>query len=196
MQQIINLGGLFSDNENQRQKFLPRIIGYPHIKKRRSVRSVPIPPGGYLGDYVPFYFGPRSPMLYTINQGNVEDYQESQSEIVHLVSDIGTITAKQLDFLFTDRHADLSHTIFSHDLEQIDQLVDFTIMSGSYWNNIKDYPDRKERRQAEFLIHRFCPWDCFFEIGVYNDKIRNKVEAILSGTTHKPLVSIQKSWYY
>jgi len=196
MQQIINMGGLFSDNANQQQKSVPRIIGYPHVKQRRSIRLVPLSPGGSLGDYVPFYFGPRSPMLYTINQGNVEDYQEGQSEIVHLVSDIGIIKAKQLAFLFTDRHAELSHAIYSCDLEQMDQIVDFTIMSDRYWNNTIDYPDRKERRQAEFLIHRFCPWDCFFEIGVYNDGIKNKVEAILSGATHKPLVSIQKSWYY
>jgi hypothetical protein len=80
-------------------------------------------------------------------------------------------------------------------LEQLDQIVDLTLMTRRYWNDIKEYPDKKERRQAEFLIHRFCPWNCFFEIGVYNDGIKNKVEAILSGVKHKPLVSIPKSWY-
>ena len=46
-------------------------IAYESIQDRRSIKSVPCGVGGSLHDYVPFYFAPRSPMLYTIHRGNL-----------------------------------------------------------------------------------------------------------------------------
>ncbi len=46
-----------------------RPIGNPEIIERRRTREVPIPPGGTLSDYVPFYFTPFSPMFYNIVTG-------------------------------------------------------------------------------------------------------------------------------
>ncbi|WP_408381606.1 DarT ssDNA thymidine ADP-ribosyltransferase family protein [Paraburkholderia megapolitana] len=37
-------------------------IGNPDLIARRTQRVVPIPPGGTLSDYVPFYFTPFSPI--------------------------------------------------------------------------------------------------------------------------------------
>ncbi len=37
--------------------------------EKRTAHTVPIPPGGSLGDYVPFYFTPWSIMLYNIKTG-------------------------------------------------------------------------------------------------------------------------------
>jgi hypothetical protein len=44
-------------------------IGNADIILMRSTRAVPIPPGGVLSDYVPFYFTPFSPMAYNIKTG-------------------------------------------------------------------------------------------------------------------------------
>jgi hypothetical protein len=41
-------------------------VGDPQIKERCRNRAVNTGPGGTIGDYVPFYFAPRSPMLYRI----------------------------------------------------------------------------------------------------------------------------------
>lgn len=38
-------------------------VGNHDIKQRRAERKVPVPPGGVVADYVPFYFAPRSPMI-------------------------------------------------------------------------------------------------------------------------------------
>lgn len=57
-------------------------IAYQNIQGRRANRPVPIPPGGILHDYVPFYFAPRSPMLMTINSGNVPNCPYRQDDIV------------------------------------------------------------------------------------------------------------------
>jgi len=46
-----------------------RNIGNPDLIDKRSRRVVPIPPGGTLSDYVPFYFTPFSMMMYNIKTG-------------------------------------------------------------------------------------------------------------------------------
>lgn len=47
-----------------REGVLRTEVGDPDIKESRRRRSIPIEPGGRVGDYVPFYFAPRSPMMY------------------------------------------------------------------------------------------------------------------------------------
>src|SRR3954470_12772585 len=44
-------------------------IGNPDLIGKREHWAVPVPPGGRLSDYVPFYFTPYSPMLYNIKTG-------------------------------------------------------------------------------------------------------------------------------
>lgn len=49
-----------------RQGLLKIEAGDASIKEKRRHREVPVDPGGTIGDYVPFYFAPRSPMMYRI----------------------------------------------------------------------------------------------------------------------------------
>ncbi len=44
-------------------------IGNPDLIINRHNHPVPVPPGGTLSDYIPFYFTPLSMMLYNINTG-------------------------------------------------------------------------------------------------------------------------------
>src|SRR5579885_2830987 len=61
-------------------------IAHNSIQDKRARTLVPCGPGGTLHDYVPFYFAPRSPMLYTIHRGNVPGYEDGQEPLVHLVT--------------------------------------------------------------------------------------------------------------
>jgi hypothetical protein len=96
--------GLFCDNGVNAAKVECRSIAYPNIKADRAETKVPINPGGTLADYVPFYFAPRSPMLYTISLGNIESVSEGQKDIVHLVLEAESLTTDQA-CVFTDGHA-------------------------------------------------------------------------------------------
>jgi hypothetical protein len=55
-------------------------IAHQTIQDRRATTRVSLPPHGVLHDYVPFYFAPRSPMMYTINRGTVIGYSGHQSK--------------------------------------------------------------------------------------------------------------------
>ncbi|MGK2958297.1 MAG: DarT ssDNA thymidine ADP-ribosyltransferase family protein [Acidimicrobiales bacterium] len=61
-------------------------IGHLHMKAKRRRIPVPVPPGGVVGDYVPFYLAPRSPMLYANDMGAVGDQARGQAGIVYLVT--------------------------------------------------------------------------------------------------------------
>ncbi len=104
---ILETGGLLPLNRSPRHQS----IAYEHIRERRGQTRVPLKPGGTLNDYVPFYFCPRSPMLYAVHTGST-DYWGGQTPILHLVSSVQAVHAKGLDFVFTDQHAVLLHARF------------------------------------------------------------------------------------
>ena len=68
LQNILRDGGLWCDHIVEERNLAHVSIAYQHIKDRRARKQVPCGPGGTVSDYVPFYFAPRSPMLYVINR--------------------------------------------------------------------------------------------------------------------------------
>lgn len=166
-------------------------IGYSHIKERRMRHPVTLAAGGTLGNYVPFNFCPRSVMLYVVAQGH-ENYREGQQPIVHLVSSIETIRTAGRPWLFTDRHADLGYADQYDTLDKLDE-VDWAVMPLRQWGGD---PEVKEKRQAEFLVHDWCPWEAIEAIGVMDQDIAGRVEAAIAGAGHKPRVEVHRDWYY
>lgn len=170
-------------------------IAYQNIQERRAKIIVPCGSGGKLHDYVPFQFAPRSPMLYTISRGNVPDYSDGQIPLLHLVSTTEDVKNAGLSFVFCNGHAIMQFTDFFDDLTRLNQ-IDWQIMRERYWHDTVKDSDRKRRRQAEFLIHKFFPWPLISKIGVINLQMREKVAALLQSTEHKPDVIVQPDWYY
>jgi ssDNA thymidine ADP-ribosyltransferase, DarT len=166
-------------------------IGYSHIKARRMRHPVSVAAGGMLGDYVPFNFCPRSVMLYVVSQGH-ENYAEGQHPIVHLVSTIRRVRATGRPWFFTDRHADLGYAGQFDDLARLDE-VDWDVMPVRQWGGNTEL---KEKRQAEFLVHDWCPWPAIEVIGVMDQVIAARVQAVLAGAAHRPRVEVHRDWYY
>jgi ssDNA thymidine ADP-ribosyltransferase, DarT len=194
---IFQRGGLLCDRSCNDGNVQTQQIGYAHIKQRRMARIVPLPPNGTLGDYVPFYFAPRSPMLYTIERRNTPDYQEGQGRIVHLVSSIEAVRVAQppIRWLFTDGHADMEYSDFFSSVNDLEK-VDWPLMTARFWNDTSGDGDRKRRRQAEFLVHRFFPWTLIQAIGVIDQGMADETEQVLRAAAHRPEVLIERSWYY
>lgn len=84
LESILKSGVLIAKSRLKQQQINYQNIAHLDIQNRRALIRVPCAAGGCLLDYVPFYFAPRSPMLYTIFRGNVQGYTEGQTPIIHI----------------------------------------------------------------------------------------------------------------
>src|SRR5207244_2315560 len=84
--QIAADGWLWCDAASVQRGDAGTTIGVSGIKQRRLALPVDCHSGDHVGDYVPFYFCPRSIMLYVIYRANHPEltYREGQEPIVHL----------------------------------------------------------------------------------------------------------------
>jgi hypothetical protein len=190
---IIECGGLLCDGEAARQG--PVSIAYGRLKERRFETLVPCEPFGALTDYVPFYFAPRSPMLYAIHKGCVTHYTDGQSKIVYIVCSIQKVVQMGLRFVFTDGHPISRISRFANDLKWLGEMVDWRVMESTVWHNTPEDPDRKRRRQAEFLVYRFLPLEAVETIAVYDLDMRRQVQSYL-GDPYQIDVVVRRAWYY
>jgi len=175
-----------------------RYVGIHAAQTQAHRGYVPVPcgPGGVIRDYVGFYLGPRSPMLLRISTGrNVR--RVDQSQIVYLVSFAQEVENAGLGFVFTDRHSLAAVAEFRDRLADLN-IVDFQIAYAAYWSNTPDEPDRQEKKQAEFLVHRTMPWHLIHSIGVRNEQAARRVEAILNvhPGRRRPAIAVRPLWYY
>lgn len=137
------------------------------------------PPNGHLGEYVPFYFGPLSPMLLNIKTGYRGITQRPQADIVYIVCRVNTLVEHCDEWCFTDGHAKNSITEFYNDLDDLSE-VDWGMVAERQWSNTEDDFDRMRRKQAEFLVKHHVPVNCISSIVVLNQARKDFVEEIIN----------------
>ncbi|GAA4240783.1 hypothetical protein GCM10022254_66860 [Actinomadura meridiana] len=174
--------GLLADN---RRGADVRECGQPTIKQRRRTRQVPLPPGGVVADYAPFYFAPRSPMLRSILGGRVEEYDSDQTHLVYLLAQLSRVESAGLAWVATDRNAVLQTARFTGDAADLAEHIDWEIMSARYWGNTPEDGSRRERRMAEFLVHGSVPWSVFSHLAVCCDERATEVADLLGEAQSK-----------
>lgn len=170
-------------------------IGDQTLKKSRGTKIIARNPLMTLNDCVPFYFGPRSVMLYVISKGSVESVNCKQKDIVYLVVKLTDILKEDLPFMFTDGHAYDTFTHYYKDINDLSKL-DWEILFSKEWNNTLTDNDRKRRKQAEFLLFNNLPPKLIFGIGVLNEEMQKSVEDLLTSLQLKVPCKIKKEWYY
>ena len=190
--------GLLPDNVCRQRQITGVEIGYDHIKRRRALRVVPCGVGGTLADYVPFYFAPRSPMLFAITRGLVSAEAACTEQIVYLVSSTQTLREAGLTVIASNRHAELDYAdITEHDRDLDDDgFIDWPLMTAKYWNNTPEDPDRKERRQAECLVHPRVPWHVIEGVATKTERARAQVELVLRTVGQPTPVVVSADWYF
>ena len=194
---IIKEGFLVSDAEIQKRTIVGETIGMRRIKERRLSLPLSSCPGLKVGDCVPFYFCPRSPMLYVLNKDNSPDleYHGGQEPIVHLAAylkkAIEWASANKIRWAFTNSNAGSYYFEDYADIKNLDK-IDWEAVKSTQWL------ERRDKKQAEFLVERFFSWDLFDEIGVYSIRQKQAVHTILgeSQSLQNINVSVEKEWYY
>lgn len=191
---ILARGELLADTRIRSAGLQPHNIAHGNIKQRRATVAIPIAPGGVVADYVPFYFCPRSPMLYAIHGGHVQGYPGGQGKVLHLIADAESLTAHHA-CVHTDGNAATRPVSVYAGTSGFNDLSWDVINSWS-WRDTPDDNDRKRRKQAEFLVWQRLPWTAISRIGVINDEMAAVVRHNLAGQPHCPVVETRRDWYY
>jgi len=197
---IIEDGCLWSDRRLVDTRGERVVIGMNNIKRRRIERlPVHCHRGTRVGDYVPFYFCQRSPMLYMIHKRNADlTYRDGQDRVVHLVSttDLAIQAAADRPWAFSDGNAGAYYTQFSADINQLPTFVDWNAVNARWWRGPNIDPAVMSKKMAEFLVHDRFPWTSIGAIGAIQQSIADEVQQILADADHKPQVAVKRDWYY
>lgn len=199
---IIQSKGLWCDAEMIKHAGSGTKIGMEDIKSRRLNKCLlSSHPGLYVGACVPFYFCPRSIMLYLIYQANHPElsYRGGQSPIVHLEFDLYAVVnwAKANDqrWAFTLSNAGSFFFEDRNDLAQLNE-INWTAIQSNKWSGQGISPSIKEGKQAELLIEEKLPWELVERIGVSNQNTYTQTANILTASIHQPQLDIKPDWYY
>ena len=126
---IVNEGCLWSDAEVQNRQPSGTTIGMEDIKLRRLTElTLGSHSGLFVGECVPFYFCPRSVMLYLLQMRNhpALSYRGGQESIVHLEADLHSVvdwaTEKGYRWAFTSSNAGARYFEDWADLKDLSRL--------------------------------------------------------------------------
>lgn len=169
--------GMFAAN-HPRASDTYRLIGNGRLTKQRRQHPAKPPATGVLGDYIPFYFGRHSIMLYQIHTGHGSVVKSTQDAIVYLLCSIDSLEAAGCTYYFTDGHAKNNHTRFFSNRTDLEKL-DWEVITDKYWSNTEEDRDRQRRKQAELLVKSHVPVDCIDAIVVKTAAARAKIQEIL-----------------
>lgn len=188
---------LWADAERTHRDLSCRLIGLTKIKQRRLRMPVACHPGTAVGDYVPFYFCPRSIMLYLLHRGNHPElnYRDGQRPIAHLCADLHRVVewaeSNGKRWAFTDANAGARYVSFFDDIAFLNSL-DWEAIAATSWTA----PAIKERKQAEFLVEKSFPWRLIESIAVIDSEVERDVVRAVEGASHRPEVVVARDWYY
>lgn len=171
---VLRCGLVRADSPLRADDFIS--IGDSQIILVRGEREVQ---GYKLSDYIPFYLGPRSPMLYVIQHGYNGVQRVDAESIVYIVIRLDELISFNVDCIFTDGHAlsNLTSYYYKDKLPIIDKIVHFDDVYSSRWDSDIDL-DLKRRKEAELLIKNDLPVQFIKGFVVYNEKAKEKLMAM------------------
>lgn len=196
---IIEQGRLWCYTQAERRKLRGTGIGMNEIKERRRERILRSCSHLAVGQCVPFYFCPRSVMLYRIGKKksplkSAVNYTGGQDPIIHLEADLRSVVAwakkNRRHWTFTSGNAGSRDFDEWCDLKHLSNL-NWRAIEARYWEDEK----QKAEKQAEFLIEEYCLWRLVERIGTFSEEFAEQARKIL-GNAASVRVEVMKAWYY
>lgn len=193
---LLKNGIVNKNHPNASEDFIE--IGNPEIIDVRSTSPVKINNYGMIGDYVPFYFTPKSIMLFNIITGYWHPLvpRRNRSEILVircLIDDLATLPR----WFFTDGQANIKDGTVKHfnNLDYLDSIDWQCIQNSNFSKSDGDF-DRPRRYQAEFLVQHEVPIDYVESLNVYNQQAADAVNDILNENNINLAVNIQPQYFF
>ena len=183
---VLKYGITHRNSPNKNAKFVT--IGDISLIDTRATKSVQVDNGVFqdidapvitLGDYIPFYFGTRMPMLYVMqNGGNFVERATPAQDIVYLKCLLVDVIGSCKAYFFSDVHATDRYAKFydKSKLAELPNLIDWDAVKSSYWGREENL-NIKRKKQAEFLVSDDIPTKCITAFGCYNDEAKQKLLA-------------------
>ena len=187
---ILQYGITHSDSINANPDFVP--IGDNSLINTR--KNFLLNNGKRLGEYIPFYFGVRTPMLYVVQKGFNLLIPTPAENIVYCVSSVQKIMEQNAELVFTNGHAvDGFSTQYNvSDIKNIDKLIDWNAVNAKYWKDENDL-DRKRRKEAEFLVLGDIDKKAILGYVVFNENAKIKMESFgINGNQ----ISVKPNYYF
>lgn len=177
-------------------------IGDSSLINTREIKKVDVTNGSdlpinslTLGDFTPFYFGVKMPMLFVIQLGgNFVGRATPPEEIIYLVCSLKKVAKTGNDFYFTDGHATDSLTTFydSSMFERILEIINWKAVNAQYWGGDENL-EVKRKKQAEFLVKGDLPTQVIEKYFCFNEKAKNK---LISFGIKESVIEIEPNAYY
>ena len=171
-------------------------IGNPDLIGKRNRQAVRIAPCGTIADYIPFYFTPRSPMLYNIRTGRNGVTMRPNEQIVVLVSSASAMAEHGVTMVFTDRHASAATADWCETYNHAASLIDWDILRRHDFARDHAYPDKMERYQAEALGHRHVPPNALLGLGCCSEAVAAAVSMHTKAAQPKLRIVTRQNWFF
>jgi hypothetical protein len=184
---------------------------YSTIVDRRGSNQYPMPCGGVVNDYVPFYFSPITSFSFTISRGNVQVTSPGgqplgmsrEDDRIFFVARPEVIQQAGLSFCFSDIALNSNAPIpaIEQDLSKLGSHVNWVVFDdapmkaqipeigyGGVCQWFKNSPtpawrmNRKQQRMAEFLVKDFVPLNVFDCVIVKTEAMRDQILSVFGAT--------------
>ncbi len=170
---ILQYGLCCRAHENADANFIN--IGHQQLINDRDQHPIDLEGLGVLGDYIPFYFAGHSPMLYVIMNGYLGVQKRPQEDLIFLVCKIEVVSQSGVDFFFTDRNAKLKFVETFTDTADLDKL-NWDCINALEWKNTEENIQKRDLKQAEFLVRHHLPVELISAIVVKNEEKKTYIE--------------------
>jgi len=199
---ILQYGITHKDSINKNPDY--KNIGDLSLIDTRSKKKVNIDKGEFnpdngdtitLGDFIPFYFGVKMPMLYVAQHGgNFVESATSPTDIIYLGCSVSKIISSKLNFYFSDGHATDMLTSFydKSNINELVNIVDWEAVKSSYWGGDENL-NIKRKKQAEFLVSGDLSPDFIVVFGCYNEIAKDKLISL--GVASDKIKIIPRAYY-
>ncbi len=170
-------------------------IGNPDLIGKRQRRVVPIPPGGTLDDYVPFYFTPYSPMLLNILHGRGGLPPRNREEIVFAISSVARLRECGVGCLLTNAHAYAGEAQFTPGPAGLDR-IDWNLLRSRDFKRDPDDPGKLARYQAEALVHRHVPITALIGLAGASGGVIERIGSLAADAGVTLPIASRPGWYF
>lgn len=171
-------------------------IGNTDLIGRRREHALAPPCRGTLGDYVPFYFTPYSPMMLNIHTGWGGIKRRDNDELVFLVTSLPRLAQLGVDFVFSDRHAYLAAAKFSNSLTDLPARIPWQRLQARDFKKDPNDPEKVECYQAEALVYQQVPVQALLGIVCHGEAGATAIRGLLANRGIDLQVHVRPNWYF